>query len=181
MNNAAGLINWLPEEVKALSQLQMKICEARASSKSTNYTELALKFGLSSQSSISTCIKRTLSGNYWDASSGAGQHPYLSDAKELKFFEKVAEYGADLNCMKTVQAYCIAYELREEQYLRACYLLDKMNIKFHNHKGLPGDLQRFMNSLIAYPPSENWLYTFCEKHHILLKNQETLEAIRRAS
>ncbi len=55
-----------------------------------------------------------------------------------------------------------------------------MNIKFHNFKGLPGDLQRFVNSLMAYPPSEQWLYTFCQKHEIILKNQETLEALRRS-
>ena len=81
--NAAKQIEWLPEEVQALSQLQLQICEARAWSKSTNYTELAIRFGLSAQSSISTCMKKTLSGNYWDASSGAGPVPYLSNAKSI--------------------------------------------------------------------------------------------------
>ena len=63
---AQKTIEWLPEEVKAFSPLQMQICEARANSVSTNYSENAMKFGLTSQSSISTCIKRTISGNYWD-------------------------------------------------------------------------------------------------------------------
>lgn len=106
--------------------------------------------------------------------------PYLSDAKQKKFFQKIYEYGADLNCHKTIQAFAIAYDLREEQYSRSFYLLNKMNIKFHNHKCLPGDLQRFVNSLAAYSPSEQWLYIFCEKNDIILKNQETLEALRRA-
>lgn len=55
--------------------------------------------------------------------------------------------------MKTIQAYAIAYELRENQYLMEYYLLDKMKIKFHNYKGLPGDLQIFVNNLTSYPPS----------------------------
>lgn len=129
-------IEWLPEELKALSPLQMQICEARANSISTNYSELAKQFGLTSQSSISTCIKRTISGNYWDDKTGGGPLAYLSDSQTLRFFEKVNQYGADLNCLKTIQAYSIAYELRHDQYLRAFYLLNKMNIKFHNFKGL---------------------------------------------
>ena len=83
--------------------------------------------------------------------------------------------------MKTIQAYCFAYELREEQYLRVYFLLDKMNIKFHDHNGVPGSLHRFFNSVSSYSPSEHWLYGFCGKHHIILKKQETLEAIRRAN
>ena len=159
---AQKTIEWLPEEVKAFSPLQMQICEARSNSISTNYSELAMKFGLTSQSSISTCIKRTISGYYWDEKTGGGQLAYLSDTKTIQFFEKVDQYGADLNCLKTIQAYSIAYELRHDQYLKAFYLLDKMNIKFHNYKGLPGDLQRFVNSLSPYPPSEQWLYHFAK-------------------
>lgn len=75
-------IEWLPEELKALSPLQMQICEARANSISTNYSELAKQFGLTSQSSISTCIKRTISGNYWDDKTGGGPLAYLSDFKK---------------------------------------------------------------------------------------------------
>ena len=56
-----------------------------------------------------------------------------------------------------------------------------MKIKFHNYKGLPGDLQRFVNNLTSYPPSEQWLFTFCEKNNITLKNQETLEEIKRSN
>ena len=73
--------------------------------------------------------------------------------------------------MKTIQAYPIAYELRETKYHSAFYLFDKMKIKFHDYKGIPGDLQRFVNNLTSYPPSEQWLFTFCEKNNITLKNQ----------
>lgn len=69
--NVQGPIDWHPEEVQALSPLQMRICEARAMSVSTNYSDLAKRFGLTSNSSISTCIKRTISGNYWDSTNGA--------------------------------------------------------------------------------------------------------------
>ena len=95
-------IEWLPEEIQALSSLQRQICEARAASTSTDYGLLAMQFCLTSHSSITTCIKKNISGNYWDESSGAGQIGYLSDVQTLKFFEKVDEYGADLNCMKTI-------------------------------------------------------------------------------
>ena len=36
---------------------------------------------------------------------GGGQLAYLSDTKTIQFFEKVDQYGADLNCLKTIQAY----------------------------------------------------------------------------
>lgn len=61
-------IDYFPEETQSLSE-------------STNYTELAHRFGLSSQSSITYCIKSTISGNYWDATSCTGLLLYLSDAK----------------------------------------------------------------------------------------------------
>lgn len=56
-----------------------------------------------------------------------------------------------------------------------------MNSKFHDHNGVPGSLHRFFNSISSYSPYEHWLLRFCEKHHIILKNQETLEAIGRAN
>lgn len=82
--------------------------------------------------------------------------------------------------MKTIQAYGIAFELREEQYHRCYHLLTRINFKFHDFKGLLGDLQRFVQSLSKYLPSEQWLFSFCEKHKIVLKNQESLVAIRRS-
>ena len=35
-----------------------------------------------------------------------------------------------------------------------------------------------INNLMPYPPSQQWLYSFCSKNSIILKNQETLEAAR---
>ena len=82
-------IEWLPEEIQALSSLQRQICEARAASTSTDYGLLAKQFGLTSHSSITTCIKKTISGNYWDESSGAGQIGYLSDVQTLNSSKKL--------------------------------------------------------------------------------------------
>ena len=140
-----------------------------------------MDFGISSQSSISTCIRRTITGNYWDLQSGGGSTSYLSDVQCHNFFIMVKQYGCDLNCMKSVQAYSIAFELREFQYERAYTLLKAMKIHFHNFHGLPGALQRAVNSLAPYPPSQQWLYSFCDSNNIILKNQDTLEAIRRAN
>lgn len=92
-----------------------------------------------------------------------------------KFFQKTYQYGANLNYLKMIQTFCIEYDLIEEQYTCSFYLIYKINIKYHNHKDLPGDLQRFVNCLTAYSPSEQWLYRFVEKNGIILKKQETLE------
>lgn len=45
---------------------------------------------------------------------------------------------------------------------------------------MPGALKRTLNSISEYPPSQQWLLSFCEAHEITLKNQDTLEALRRA-
>ena len=52
-------IEWLPEEIQALSILQRQICEARATSTSTDYVLLlAMQFGLTSHSLTTICIKK---------------------------------------------------------------------------------------------------------------------------
>lgn len=92
--NAQPPIDWLPEEIESLSQLQMKICEARDLSISTNYGQLDQQFGLSSQSSISICIRRTISGFDWDSETQAEPWSYLSDAQFIKFFDLVNQMVA---------------------------------------------------------------------------------------
>lgn len=77
-----------------------------------------MDFGISSQSSISTYIRRTITGNFWVLKSGAGLSGYLSDVQCRNFFNLVKQYSCDLNCMKSVQAYSIAFEQREFQYER---------------------------------------------------------------
>ena len=104
----------------------------------TSYQEIAQKFGLTSSSSISTCIRRTICGYHWDRGEIGGALSYLSDSKSKKFFTLVKQYCADLNCLKTAQAFSIAYELREEQYRRTYYLMQKLNLRFHNYNGSLG-------------------------------------------
>ena len=72
---------------------------------------------------ISSCIKLTLEGNFWNTGRSQGGHPqYLSDTDILQFQLDIRKDLIDLDCMKTITAYHYCYDLKEKRYQRAIQL-----------------------------------------------------------
>lgn len=169
---------WTQVEIEILTPIQLQICSERAAGAS--YQEIARNHGLSGNCTVASCIRRTLAGNKWVPSMGPGGSSYLSDVDTVVFLKNIEAQGADLNCLKTVQALSLAYSLKKARSQRAEELVHKLNLIPRKGKGgQDGNIQRTLKSLREYVPSTSWLHEFCSRHNIGIKNPETLEKARR--
>ena len=163
---------WTKEETETFSKIQMEICDLKVGGYSN--IEIAKRFDITPQA-IYNSIRTTLTGNRWTPheSRGGGQK-YLGDVEISTFFKKIEECYLNLNCLKTVEAVQLAYELRANRYFRCLQILDCLKNVFKSSRA-----KQIVNSLEPFIPCESWINHFCARHNITLKNPESLEEARR--
>ena len=165
--------NWTDEERTTFSTEQIQICEMKRQGFKQEYIEN--RFGLTPQA-ISTAICATLSGNRWlPHSESGGNISYIGDVDTVIFKKKIDEYGLNLDCLKTIEAYEIAYDLRCKRYERACLISGLVKQK----SIIPPRYLRTLHQLEPYVPCESWLTNFAKANNITLKSSESLEEARR--
>lgn len=165
-------ILWTEEEKQVFSKIQMEVFNMKALGASQD--KITEKYEISSHT-IYTAIRYTLAGNYWEPQkSTGGGISYLGDADVILFKKKIKENHLDLNCLKTIEAVQLAYELRADRYHRALYLYSICKVISNTNR-----FKRFLFSLEPYVASETWINHFCSRNGIILKNPETLTEARR--
>lgn len=166
--------HWTKKELTVLSETQIGICSMIINGSSDE--DIINKYGLKSKGNIVTCIKSTISGNIWSPGASHGGAPcFLSDVEQCSFIEAINQRGADLDCIRTIEAVHIAYNLREYRYVRS----QEISLKLQRQSSPSKAVQRLIRSLEPYVPSSSWLTHFCESRDIKLKNSINLEEARR--
>ena len=133
-----------------------------------------LKYNVSRQA-IYSAICVTLKGNRWFShSEKGGGDGYLGDVEIDKFKTRISEASGILNCIKTIEAVQICYELRTERYLRAVFLSE-----FVKHLDSAVRIRKTILGLEPYMPSKSWISKFSSTNGIKLKLPETIEEARR--
>jgi hypothetical protein len=125
---------------------------------------------LSGNQSIVRSLKRTALGLPWKQDMNPGKYPYLCQDDTEKFFSIVSRQSLILNCLSTVQAKSIAYNLNKERIRSAAELLISINCL-----ELASQIQQMEVAL----PSISWLKELCKSKGISILKPEQLEAIRR--
>lgn len=110
--------HWTKKELTVLRETQIRICSMIIYGYSDE--DIIKKFGLKSKGNIATSIKSIISGNIWSPGTSHGGPPcFLSDVDQCSFKEAINQRGADLDCIRTIEAGHIAYNLREYRYVRS--------------------------------------------------------------
>ena len=169
-----GQFHWTHEEITAFSPEQIKVCEMKRQGLKQATIEKAL--GLTAQA-ISSAICATLAGNRWlPHSETGGSISYIGDVDTKLLKQKIDDFGLNLDCLKTIEAYEIAYELRYERFSRANYIPKLVTQK----STMPPRYKRTLFQLESYVPSQSWLNNFSKANGITIKRPESLEEARRS-
>lgn len=108
--------NWTDEERQILSQEQIQICEMKRHGRSQSAIENII--GVSPQA-ISSAICATLSGNRWEPHANkGGVNSYIGDVDISIFKQQINDFRLNLDCLKTIEAIEIVYDLRCKRYYR---------------------------------------------------------------
>lgn len=112
--------NWTDEERQILSQEQIQICEMKRHGRSQSAIENII--GVSPQA-ISSAICATLSGNRWEPHANkGGVNSYIGDVDISIFKQQINDFRLNLDCLKTIEAIEIVYDLRCKRYNRAIFI-----------------------------------------------------------
>lgn len=165
--------NWTDDERHIFSLDQIQICELKRQGMKQEYIQSKL---MVTAQAISSAICHTISGNRWIPHyETGGNTSYIGDVDTYIFKKKIEDYGLNLDCLKTIEAYEISYELRCQRFERANYI-----IKLVTQKSIiPPRYQRTLRQLEPYVPCDSWLTNFAKANKITLKSAETLEEARR--
>lgn len=165
--------NWTDEEKQIFSQQQIQICEMKRQGRSQIDIENII--GVNPQA-ISSAICATLSGNRWEPHTDkGGVNSYIGDVDVSVFKQRINDFGLNLDCLKTIEAIEIVYELRCQRYSRAKFISNLVSQK----SILAPRYIRCLRQLEPYFPCESWLTNFAKSVGIILKTPDSLEEARR--
>ena len=134
----------------------------------SSYEKLKKKYGIASDAVISTIIKRTAGGRFWNISTmKGGRDSILSDLDIMEFISIVKERENDINCLATCEAKKIAYHLQSQRALKAQRLLVECR-----SEGLAKKIK-------VQKPDKSWLQKMAQRHGLSIVPSSELETMRR--
>jgi hypothetical protein len=127
---------------------------------------------LSEPKALSTCLRRTALGLFWEPGYQGGTDHYLCHDDVAKFEAMVVQHANQMNCITTAQAIDIAWFLKRARYLQASDLLNSIE---------SFTLATQLRNTKVEPPDKTWIYKFAQTIGVDVMTPETLEAARRKS
>ena len=142
-----------------LSLIQKQIWEKKAAGRT--YNEILNNFPFVKHNhSISTCLRRTALGLFWDINNKGGNDPYLCIEDENKLIEFIRDHSFANNCVRTFEVLDAALSLQISRNIWARKQL--LSIGCLN---LMEEIDQSPNE-----PSRSWVNDFCIKNGFSIKS-----------